>query len=699
MPLVDLQIGVQLEFLVNGSTTPSTSAQPGDTVKFRITLTNLGASRLGCTDIEAPVGTEPCHLNVVSNQANLNTLLGLLAGSIARTVLNPAGQTGASATFETDVYDVVGTDVTTTYTLTADRGGYYTAALASANRLQYYILAAAVDSETLTIERPHITVSIVVQPNPSTFGQPIQYTVTVLNDGSMPVSNLRALYQISPLAAVPANNNGIMLVGDPLRPALQTSGTLTLNPTTLQPGQSAVGILAKGAEDQTRTYAFIVIVTGDGVATGDVVATADVNVTPLLVGTATPTPSGSLTPTVDPSTLDPNAIEPQVTKTADVTAAQPGGAITWTVTVRNGGTGTFTNVTLKDAVPDTMTIVSSSVSRGVAVTDGQLITVTTGQMAPGDTITLTISTTVSSTVTSPATITNTACANRDGGSQVCATGTVSIGPDAGALPATGMSALPGARGFPLGWLLGIGLMGALMILMSAQVSDRRVLIAAIFLLVSLAAVVAAVTLLLLGGEESKPPAEVGPAAPSSTPVAPAPAGQTPAAPGETVQAPQVLVPPTPSPYIVPTPAGVRLLMIPKLADQFQAPIPIVELPLVNRQWDVSGLGYYVGWLQGTTWMDPQWGNTVLAAHVQLGFHNPGPFWGLGTLEPGDTIVITEGDTQREFLVTTVKKVDPGDWTVTAPTNEPILTLLTCTEWDQAYGVFAQRMVVQAVPAG
>jgi uncharacterized repeat protein (TIGR01451 family) len=103
-------------------------------------------------------------------------------------------------------------------------------------------------------------------------------------------------------------------------------------------------------------------VTGDGVATGDVIATADVNVTPLLVGTATPTPSGSLTPTVDPSTLDPNAIEPQVTKTADAEAAQPGGAINWTVTVRNGGTGTFTNVTLKDAVPDTMTITSSSVS-------------------------------------------------------------------------------------------------------------------------------------------------------------------------------------------------------------------------------------------------------------------------------------------------------------------------------------------------
>jgi LPXTG-site transpeptidase (sortase) family protein len=96
-------------------------------------------------------------------------------------------------------------------------------------------------------------------------------------------------------------------------------------------------------------------------------------------------------------------------------------------------------------------------------------------------------------------------------------------------------------------------------------------------------------------------------------------------------------------------------------------------------------------------MDSAWGNTVLAAHVQLGFHNPGPFWGLGDLEPGDEIIVIEGDIEREFVVTTVHKVDLDDWTVTAPTNGPTLTLITCTEWDQSYGVFSQRMVVQAIP--
>jgi sortase A len=126
-------------------------------------------------------------------------------------------------------------------------------------------------------------------------------------------------------------------------------------------------------------------------------------------------------------------------------------------------------------------------------------------------------------------------------------------------------------------------------------------------------------------------------------------------------------------------------------------VPIVDLPIVDRQWDVSGLGYYIGWLEGTTWMDPDWGNTVLAAHVQLGTNNPGPFWGLSTLEPGDEIIVIEGNTQRRFVVTDKKAVDPSDWTVTAPTDKPTLTLITCTNWDNNYGVFSERMIVRAVP--
>lgn len=219
-------------------------------------------------------------------------------------------------------------------------------------------------------------------------------------------------------------------------------------------------------------------------------------------------------------------------------------------------------------------------------------------------------------------------------------------------------------------------------------SNRRMWIAAGFVLVTLIVIIGAVIVLVSGGEEKKP-----------TDVS---EGETAVPPGPppTIEPTSPVVmefPPTPTPYVVPTPAGLRYLIIPRLAEQFQVPVPIVDLPIVDRQWDVSGLGYYVGWLEGTTWMDPDWGNTVLAAHVQLGTNNPGPFWGLSTLEAGDEIIVVEGNIQRRFVVTDKQAVDPTDWTVTAPTDDPTLTLITCTNWDNYYGVFSERMVVRAVP--
>ncbi len=221
-------------------------------------------------------------------------------------------------------------------------------------------------------------------------------------------------------------------------------------------------------------------------------------------------------------------------------------------------------------------------------------------------------------------------------------------------------------------------------------SRRRVWIAALFGLVTLAVVIGAVVVLVTGGDDKdQKPSDV---AEGETATPPGPPDIEPTSP---------LVmefPPTPSPYVLPTPAGVRYLLIPKLAAQFQVPVPVVDVPMVDRQWDVSGLGFYVGWLEGTTWMDPGWGNTVLAAHVQLGTNNPGPFWALGELVAGDEIIVIEGTIQRRFVVAETEAVAPDDWTVTAPTNEPTLTLITCTNWDNNFGIFAQRMVVRAVPA-
>jgi len=362
------------------------------------------------------------------------------------------------------------------------------------------------------------------------------------------------------------------------------------------------------------------------------------------------------------------------------------------VTVRNGGTVPMTNVTIQDDVPGSLTLSSATVDRGTSYVDGQLITVSTGTLEAGATVTMILNTLVSDTVQTPAAIANTACAARDGGGEVCSTATINVGPAGMTLPATGVRSASLNGGQRMDGLFGVLFAGALMLMLSAQVSNRRMLVAVMFVLVALVVVAAGVALLLTRDDDEVAPSREPASAPESTAVP----DELPAAEedGRLV----FDFPPTPTPYVLPEPAGARTLMIPKLAEQFRGPIPIVEIPFEDRQWDVSGLGTYIGWLEGTTWLAPGWGNTVLAAHVQLGFENPGPFWGLGELQAGDEIIVGEGESEHTFVVTSTRKVDPTDLTVTAPTNGPTLTLITCTDWNNARGVFAQRLVVQAVPA-
>jgi len=148
---------------------------------------------------------------------------------------------------------------------------------------------------------------------------------------------------------------------------------------------------------------------------------------------------------------------------------------------------------------------------------------------------------------------------------------------------------------------------------------------------------------------------------------------------------------------VPTPAGPRRLDIPSL--NYAIPLPIVELPQINGEWDVTNLGHNIGWLDNTTWQDPAWDNTVLAGHVQLSDTDPGPFNQLDRLVPGDEIRILEGDTITIYEVSEVFEVGPTDNSVTHPTDDPTLTLITCTNWVDNRGVFADRLVVRAIPVG
>ncbi len=644
-----------------------TQAMPGEMVSFTVMVVNEGATPIGCGP-EAPAG-DSCHLTLSSVNLDLGAALQEFTASLRDIVLNPDGVRTVDVSLPmpqpaqpNQVFALYGVTV---------RGGYYDPALD--NAVQGTYTAWDTSDASIVYMVPRLTLEIQVVPNPPIFGQPVTYTVTARNTGPIPVTIQSGGYQIIPLATTHSLGS-LPLMSGGARPGAQgTGGVLNFAPQTVPVGGAATAILSK-QEDQTGPYLFRATINGMGLAQ-QVTAAAELLLTPFGVGTPTPT--------VDPATLDPTATEPQVTKEPSAPNAQAGGPVTWTIRVRNGSTGVMSGVVVTDTVPASMVIASAATDRGQARVEGTQVIVDVGTLNPGETATITLNTNLAPTVSAPATVTNTACAARQGGPQICAVGNVSVGPGVGSLPATGLRGPSGAAGWRLGALDGIGLGGLLLLALSAHVSRRRTLLAVVFVLLALGAIGGAVALVLTSDDDQTGPEETA----------------VPATPGADYAVVPGVESPIPTPYILPTPAGVRTLYIPKLGETFRAPIPILEVPIVNRQWDVSGLGYFIGWLEGTTWLERDWGNTVLAAHVQLDARTPGPFWSLDTLVPGDEIIIREGDLERRFVVTSTRKVQPDDWTVTAPTEGPVLTLVTCTDWNNAYGMFAQRLVVQAVPAG
>lgn len=691
---------VDLVLEVNLAVAPQPGVAGAD-VAFTLTITNAGYTTIGCDETVAD--DAPCHMRFEGGDDGdgtfLDTVFADLVGvtnDLQDEVLLP----GDDIVF-LETYTVEADDVSLMLSARVYGGFFNTAVPIPANLDGLYVVWGADNDVPFVVGGAEITARIEVNPNPPVPGQTVTYTVYVRNTGAVNVNTLTGTWSIYP-HAVANPNDTVMTAGAHEAAWLQgtKTGPLTFNfSPPLLPYNTVVAeavATVSMIEEYTGPYQFQVGIEANGGTAQAVTTSQFLDVIPY--GAA----AGTVTPTVDPATLDPTATTPRLTKEANAEVGQIGGTVVWTITVRNSWTQIMPNVTIQDNVPGTLEVVSATTDRGASVVEGQLVTVSTGSLNPGDVVTVTITTTVLPEAGSPGTVTNTACAMQVGGdAQDCGSATVNLGPDVGTLPATGVATPTDSGGgaLPVG-LLSLGLVVGLLALMGAANPNRRGLMAVLFVVVALAIVaVAVVVAVMSGSDDADEPAGDANAGGGDAldPTLGADIAPTtgPAGDGEIV----MQFPPTATPYVVPTRAGVRRLMIPKLDAQFDVPVQIVNVPLKDREWDVSGLGDYVGWLEGTTWMDDHWGNTVLAAHVQLGPEHKGPFWGLRDLVPGDEIIVIEGDFEWVFEVQSVVPVDPDFWQAAAPTNEPTLTLITCTNWDRNYGVFSQRLVVRAVPSG
>jgi len=124
--------------------------------------------------------------------------------------------------------------------------------------------------------------------------------------------------------------------------------------------------------------------------------------------------------------------------------------------------------------------------------------------------------------------------------------------------------------------------------------------------------------------------------------------------------------------------------------------PLVGVPSVNGEWDVSWLGNNAGYLSGTAF--PTWaGNTVITGHVWNAENLPGIFVDLKTLNYGDQVRIHTWGKVYTYQITVNRRVSPlapkvvlehkdGDW----------ITLFTCEDYGEFWGDYGYRRMVQAV---
>jgi sortase A len=144
----------------------------------------------------------------------------------------------------------------------------------------------------------------------------------------------------------------------------------------------------------------------------------------------------------------------------------------------------------------------------------------------------------------------------------------------------------------------------------------------------------------------------------------------------------------------PDPSSVTRLIIPRM--NLDAVVKFV--PYNGDTWLIGGLKQEVAWMGDTSW--PGLGsNTGLAGHVDLADGSEGPFWNLSNLAPGDTVKLYTEKNLYTYAVRSQEIVDDHDLSVVDPSNDPQLTLITCTGWDPEFQVYLQRLIVYAALQG
>jgi len=146
------------------------------------------------------------------------------------------------------------------------------------------------------------------------------------------------------------------------------------------------------------------------------------------------------------------------------------------------------------------------------------------------------------------------------------------------------------------------------------------------------------------------------------------------APGDAFLSPQTL-------HTAPDAADPRPhhLIMPSIS----ADMPVYEIFVRDDVWDVAE--YAAGFHHGTA-LPGTVGNSVFSGHAGM---RGAVFKDIGRLQPGEDIIVETGGWRYVYRVRGSMSVWPNQIEVMNQTPTPVLTLITCTNWD------TQRLVVVA----
>jgi LPXTG-site transpeptidase (sortase) family protein len=452
--------------------------------------------------------------------------------------------------------------------------------------------------------------------------------------------------------------------------------------------------------------------------------------------TATPTTTATLTPTATrtstgtpptPTITGTRTLNIGVTATCTPYEVHINETITFKITIVNYGTDAATNLAFFDSLPAYLDITTVTTSIGTKTTTAHSVTINIGTLQPNVTVTININAKVATGAltrneTNPVTITydvnksqTKSISYRVVGSALPGTGELPIEPQERAGPDLSLLFLSFSFGLAaifaiwygfwaranhmagVKWYFTIGmlLMAAALVsglagggLLQTAKQNQPVPIARVDTLTPV--VLDYPTPEMLGGFEIAPAFE------------PTQGGRLPVYRHTTAE-PLATLPsyPIPTPTIVATPAGITQtldtspivrLVIPTL--QVDAEVKYVPWDDTLETWLISGLRHEIAWLGGSSW--PGLGsNTVLAGHVTIRDYGNGPFRFLDQLKAGDEITVYTYLRVYTYKVRQVTIVAESDLWVIDPTENPQLTLITCTDWSRDFQLYLKRLIIFA----